>query len=130
MQYNKQFDIYKITDHDGVITYLDKDAKVIAALPDDSNLITDETNGVAYVKGQSNPYSVYCFADKKPSITSKDSPKDCAPFSFDNGSGVISALDNSTLIDENYTSIISNGNGLVIAKKTDGSADFYKITIA
>ena len=128
--YNKQFDIYKITDHDGVITYLDKDAKVIAALPDDSNLITDETNGVAYVKGQSNPYSVYCFADKKPSITSKDSPKDCAPFSFDNGSGVISALDNSTLIDENYTSIISNGNGLVIAKKTDGSADFYKITIA
>ena len=128
--YNKQFDIYKITDNNKKVFYLDKDAHVIATLPDDSNLSKDEVNGIAYIKGQYNPYSVYCFADKKPSIISKDSPKVCAPFSFGNGSGVISALDNSTLIDENYTSIISNSYGLVIAKKTDGSADFYKITIS
>lgn len=126
-RYNKLSKTYRITDKDEGITFLDENAKVIG-----SHAKTDKGDyyeGVSY-ESSGDDYAVYSFADKSYSIKSKDYPKTCFIFSFSNGSGVISTINNSAIIEENYSSFNTNGNGLVLAKKLDGSADLYKISMA
>lgn len=127
--YNKIYGVMRITDSDDNYIFLDSDANIIGKLSKSNAEHGDSLAGVAY-QSSGSKYNAYCYADKSFSIECPSYPKTCFFMTLSNDKGVISALDKTKLVDENYTTITTNGYGLVLAKKTDGSADLYKISMS
>ena len=125
-KYQKDVDVFCLCDNEDSYTYLDGSANVIGKLPVATK--SDEDYGIAY-EISSSKYSVYNFKESKFSIETEKAPKTCGMFALNNNKAVISVLDNTALIDGDYTSFATTGNGLVIAQKSDDSADMYKITM-
>lgn len=123
-KYQKDVDVFCLCDNDDNYTYLDGSAKVIGKLPAATK--SDGDYGIAYEISTSK-YSVYNFKEGKFNIETDKAPKTCGMFSISNNSAVVNVLDNTALVNADYTSFATNGNGLVIAQRPDDSADLYKI---
>lgn len=125
--YYSDNEVFRLEDKDDNVTYLDKDAKLIGVYKKrDSKVSFDTTSGIGYLSGDS--YRVYNYSDKDLTITSESSPKTIGIFTFSNDKGAVNTLDGSKLIPEDYNSTVTTGHGMAIFKKTDGSADLYKIS--
>lgn len=123
--YNKTFGLYDIKDKNKQHTYLNKSGQKIGSVAEGEGVNVDK--GVVF-KSSGNSRSIYSYADNSFSLEA-DRCDTVAPFVYSNNKGAFNVLNKATVINEDYIEIKTNGNGLAICKKSDGSADLFKITV-